>query len=49
MQLNFLVAGADKVVNDVRRGSVAASATEPLVTGQALDNTGSVMDAAISG
>jgi hypothetical protein len=49
VELDFLVAGANQVVDDVRGGSVAAGAAEPLVAGQALDDAGGVVDAAVAG
>lgn len=47
MELDFFVAGADKVIDDVRRRRVAAGAAEPLAACQTLDNTACVMDAAV--
>lgn len=48
MQLDFLVAGADEVVDDVRRRSVAAGAAEPLVAAEALDDAAGVVDPTVS-
>lgn len=48
MQLDFLVASSHQVVDDVRGGSVAAGAAEPLVAGKALDDTAWVVDTAVS-
>ena len=48
MELDFLVASSNKVVDDVRRRSVAAGAAEPLVAGQALDDAASVVYATVS-
>lgn len=36
------------MVDDVRRGCVATSAAEPLITGKTFDNTARVVDAAIT-
>ena len=48
MELDFLVASSNQVVDDVRRRSVPARAAEPLVAGQALDDAASIVDAAVS-
>jgi hypothetical protein len=47
VQLDFLVAGADQVVDNVRRRRVAAGTAEPSAASQALDDAASVVDAAI--
>jgi hypothetical protein len=47
VKLNFLVASANKVIDDVRRGSVAASAAEPFVAGKTFHNTARVMNATV--
>lgn len=47
MQLYFLVAGSDKVIDDVRGRSVAASAAKPFAASQTANNAASVMDAAV--
>ena len=48
VELDFLVASADEVVDDVRCGAIAAGATEPLVASQALDDRGRGMDPAVT-
>ena len=48
MELHLLVASANKVVDDVRGRGIATGAAEPLVAGQALDDTAGVVDAAIA-
>ena len=48
MQLDLFVASADQMVDDVRRRGIAASATEPLIAGETLDNASSIVDATIS-
>jgi hypothetical protein len=49
VQLDFLVPGADQVVDDVGGGGVAAGAAEPLVAGQALYDAGGIVYAAVAG
>lgn len=39
--------GADKVIDDMGRGCVAAGAAEPFVAGKAFHNTARVMNAAV--
>lgn len=48
MQLHFLVSSANKMVDNVRGGGVAASTAEPFVAAQTLDDTGGVVYAAVS-
>jgi hypothetical protein len=48
VELDFLVASADQVVDDVGGRGVAASAAEPLVASKTLDDTASTVDATIS-
>lgn len=47
MQLDFLVAGADQMVDDVRRRRVATGTAEPLAAGQTLDDAPGVVDATV--
>jgi hypothetical protein len=47
VQLDLLVAGADQMVDNVRRRRVAAGAAEPLGAGKALDDAAGVVDAAV--
>jgi len=47
VQLDFLVTGADKMVDDVRRRRVAAGAAEPFATGKALDNTAGIVNTTV--
>lgn len=47
MQLDFLVAGADEMVDNVRGRRVAAGTAEPLAAGKALDDAAGVVDAAV--
>jgi hypothetical protein len=49
VKLDFLVAGADEVVDDVRGGSVSAGAAEPLGAGQTSDDAARVVNAAVTG
>ena len=48
MELNFLVASADEMVDDVRGRGVAAGATEPFLADKTLDDAGGIVDAAIA-
>lgn len=48
MKLNLFVTGSNKMVDDVGRGSVATSATEPLVATQTLDNAAWRMNSTVS-
>lgn len=47
MELDLFVASANEMVDNVGGGCVSASATEPLVARQALDDAAGVMDATI--
>jgi hypothetical protein len=48
VQLHFLVASADEVVDDMRGGRIATGAAEPLLADEALDYAGGIVDAAVS-
>ena len=48
MELDFLVSCSHKMVDDVRGGSIASSAAEPLIARDASNNTVSAMYTAIS-
>ena len=47
MELNFLVSGADKVVDNVGGSRIATSAAEPFATSQTLNNTAWGMNATV--
>lgn len=49
MELNFLVTGAHKVVDDVRGRGVTTGAAEPLVARQTFSDTALVVDTAVAG
>jgi hypothetical protein len=48
MKLNFLVSGANKVIDDMGRSSIATRAAKPLAARQTLDNTARRMDSTVS-
>jgi hypothetical protein len=47
VELDFLVAGANKVVDDVRGRRVATSAAEPLTAGETFDDATGVVNTAV--
>ena len=49
MQLDFLMAGSDQMVDDVGRGSVSTSATEPFAAAEATNNAAGIMNSAVTG
>ena len=48
MQLHLLVAGTDKMIDDVRRRSVATRAAKPLATCQAPYDAAWIVDATVT-
>lgn len=48
MELDLFVAGSDKVVDDVRRGSVATGTAEPFAAGQTSHNAAGIVDSTVA-
>lgn len=48
MQLNFLVAGANQVIDDMGRRRISTGAAEPLVARKTFDNAARVMNATVA-
>lgn len=49
MQLDFLVASSNEVIDDMRRRGIATGAAEPLVARETFHHAAGVMDTAVSG
>jgi hypothetical protein len=47
VELDFLVTGAHKMVNDVRGRRVTAGTAEPLAAGETFDNAAGVVDTTV--